>query len=256
MARRIKALANLDVSRTDLSQEGHMTVTHGDKHVEFGVSIRPTEFGENVVVRVPWSIAPQGVATHSQSPAATETPIPFFRRPIVGVFLQLATLLAIAAPANAICLAISGSGAKWLLKETLLLAMCGLFVGTVFFLAARATRGFDSLYLFLVLLLSGACPAAYYFLLEFAHVKLRWLLAVCPFYAAYSVDRLGSLSASVWAIYSIGLVVATIVALVSSRLLARTASVAALAIVLLAVTGHAAADTPGELKVVCVEVGT
>ena len=51
MVSRIKVMANMDITETRRPQDGHFTMTFGERHVDFRVSTTPTTWGELMVIR-------------------------------------------------------------------------------------------------------------------------------------------------------------------------------------------------------------
>ncbi len=49
---RIKVMAGIDISETRAPQDGHFSLEIANSHIDFRVSVQPTNYGENIVLRI------------------------------------------------------------------------------------------------------------------------------------------------------------------------------------------------------------
>ena len=49
---RVKLLAEMDTAEKTLPQEGHFSVKLNDEKLDFGITSLPTDYGENIVLRL------------------------------------------------------------------------------------------------------------------------------------------------------------------------------------------------------------
>jgi type II secretory ATPase GspE/PulE/Tfp pilus assembly ATPase PilB-like protein len=52
IAVRLKVMAGLNIAETRIPQDGRMTLTLSGRHIDFRVSVQPTVYGENIVLRI------------------------------------------------------------------------------------------------------------------------------------------------------------------------------------------------------------